>query len=125
MALQDMISNEQFGLTNFDTSNVIKAHISNCCEGFLNKCLNILMKLRPFYSKGNYVGLFTIMSQPIGLFAKISSSFISTELTIQRYLYPQWAATGGLHMARKPQDALPIVKCRELSSVLFHSELWG
>jgi hypothetical protein len=29
-----------------------------------------------------------------------------------------------VHMARKPQDALPIVKCRELSSFLFHSEHW-
>ena len=28
------------------------------------------------------------------------------------------------HMVRKPQDALPIVKCRELSSFLFHSGLW-
>jgi hypothetical protein len=30
-----------------------------------------------------------------------------------------------LHMARPPQDALPIVKCRGLSSCLFHSEHWG
>ena len=28
-------------------------------------------------------------------------------------------------MVNQPQDTLPIVKCRELSYFLFHSELWG